>query len=275
MLEWNHVDGLSHRNNAMKFGLCTKIDELPLVEKAGFDYIEPTVATVLPDKPDQDFEPVARAVAASRIKAEAFNVFVPGTIKITGPAASLDTLRKYVSVVAPRVARLGGRVIVFGSGGARRVPDGFPMAKAMDQLAAFLDAIAPIAATAKITIAIEPLHKGECNIINLVKEGLELATRVNKPAVRALADLFHIGQEKEPYKNVAATGAMLAHVHIAHPISRMCPLPGDGCDYKLFFRAIKEAGYNGRISIESAWQDQWKQAPISLDYLRTEWEKAS
>ena len=258
----------------MKFGLCTKIDDLQLVEKAGFDYIEPTVASVLPDKPDQDFEPVARAVAASRIKAEAFNVFVPGTIKITGPDASLDTLRKYVSVVAPRVARLGGKVIVFGSGGARGVPEGFPMDKALDQIAAFLDAIAPIAAKAKVTIAIEPLQKGECNIINLVKEGFELAKRVNKPAIRALADLYHVGKENEPYANVVAAGKMLAHVHIAHPVSRMCPLPGDGCDYRLFFRALKDAGYDSRVSIESAWQDQWKQAPVSLDFLRTEWEKA-
>ena len=259
----------------MKFGLCIGVDGLQTAEKAGFDYFEPTaVRTLLPDKPDQDFAPILAAVAASKLKAEAFNVFLPGTVRVTGPDASLDALLRYVSVVAARAAKLGGKVIVFGSAAARGVPAGFPTGKAMDQIAAFLEAIDPIVAKAKINIAIEPLCKKECNIINLVKEGAALATRVNKPNIKALADLYHVGQDAEPYENIVAAGKLLIHAHIANPVTRNCPMPGDGFDYKPFFRALKDAGYNGRISIECAWDDVTAQAAASLEFLRAEWTKA-
>ncbi|HUU97865.1 MAG TPA: TIM barrel protein, partial [Phycisphaerae bacterium] len=130
------------------------MDGVQLAGKIGFDYIEPAVATLLPDKPDQDFALAASTMAGAKLKAEAFNCFIPGNLKITGPAANLDSLKQYVAVALPRAAKLGAAVVVFGSGAARRVPDGFPMDKAMDQIAAFLTAIAPIAAASKITIAI-------------------------------------------------------------------------------------------------------------------------
>ena len=258
----------------MKFGLCTGLDGVQLAGKIGFDYIEPAVAALVPDKPDQDFAPALSSMAGSTLKAEAFNCFIPGTLKITGPAANLDGLKQYVAVALPRAAKLGAAVVVFGSGAARRVPDGFPMDKAMDQIAAFLTAIAPIAAASKITIAIEPLHKGECNIINLVTEGSELARRINNPAVRSLADLYHIGQDHEPLANIVVAAPMLAHVHIAHPVTRKCPLPGDGFDYKTFFRALKDAKYDARVSLECSFDNLAKQGPVSLAYLREEWKKA-
>jgi len=258
----------------MRFGLCTGPDGAQLAGKIGFDYVEPAVASLVPEKPDADFAPAVAAMAASKLKAEAFNCFIPANLKITGPAVDLDGLRKYVAVALPRAAKLGAAVVVFGSGGARRVPDGFPMEKALDQIAAFLNAIAPIAAAWKITIAIEPLHKGECNVINLVTDGFEMARRVNKPAIRSLADLYHIGQDHEPLANILTAAPTLSHVHIAHPITRKCPLPGDGYDYKTFFRALKDAKYDARISWECAFDDLEKQGPASLAYLRDEWQKA-
>ena len=258
----------------MRFGLCTDLGSLAVAQKAGFDYIEPPVANLLPDKPDRDFAAVAQAAAGSRLKPEAFNCFIPGSLKVTGPDADLAALAQYVSVAAARAAALGGKVIVFGSGGARGVPEGFPVDKAMAQVQAFLDAIAPIAAKAGVIVAIEPLRKAECNIINSVKDGLELARLVNKPAVRALADLYHVGQGGESYDSTAGAGTMLAHVHVAHPVHRKCPLPGDGFDYRPFFRALKQARYDTRVSLECGWDDLAAQGPVSVEFLRTEWAKA-
>jgi len=258
----------------MRFGLCIDLGSIAAAEKAGFDYVEPPVANLLPDKPDQDFAPVAQAAKDSSLKPEAFNCFIPGSMKITGPEANLNALRQYVGVAAARAAALGGKVIVFGSGGARSVPDGFPADKAMAQVDAFLNAIAPIAEEAGIIIVIEPLRKAECNIINFVKEGLALARKANKPSIRALADLYHVGQGNEPYENTAAAGPMLAHVHIAHPVHRKCPMPGDGFDYKPFFRALKQAKYDTRISLECGWDNLAVQGPVSLAYQRAEWVNA-
>jgi len=258
----------------MRLGVCTPIDGANAAQDAGFDYIEPAVADLVPDKPEAEFATVREKAAASEIKPEAFNCFIPGELNITGPDADLGALKKYVSVVCERAKKVGADVIVFGSGGARAVPEGFPVDKAMGQVSAFLDAIAPIAASPGIVIAIEPLRKAECNIINLVKEGYELARRANHSAIRGLADLYHVGQEGEPYENIIDGGELLAHVHMAHPGHRNCPLPDDGFDYKPFFRALKQANYDGRISVESGWDDFAAQGAVVVEYLKSEWQKA-
>jgi len=252
----------------MQFGLCTGIDGLPVAEKAGFDYIEPPVANLM------QFQKNKAQALSGRIQARAFNCFIPGNLKVTGPDADLEALKAYVEQAARRAASIGGEVIVFGSGGARNVPDGFPTDDAIKQVLEFLEVIAPVAADAGVIIAIEPLNTRECNIINSVKDACELARQVNHPSVTALADLYHIGQENEPYENTSAAGSLLAHVHISHPTTRHCPLPDDGCDYSIFFRALKQANYSGRISFESGWNDVTAEAPIALEYLRKEWARA-
>src|SRR5262249_25937777 len=55
----------------------------------------------------------------------AATLFLPATLKVTGPAIDRDRQHAYVEKAFDRLARLGVEVVVFGSGGARRVPDGF------------------------------------------------------------------------------------------------------------------------------------------------------
>jgi hypothetical protein len=43
----------------------------------------------------------------------------------------------YVAKAFDRVARLGVRIVVFGSGGARRVPEGYPRDDAVRQMVDF------------------------------------------------------------------------------------------------------------------------------------------
>jgi len=258
----------------MKLGVCTSIELHDAAHAAGFEYIEPTVGSLVPDRPDDAFAPVMQQVAGAPLSPEAFNCFLPASLKVTGADADLDALMRYVTVACKRAAQIGGKVIVFGSGGARTVPDGFPIDEAMSQVTTFLAATGVIAGQSGITIAIEPLRKAESNIINLVSEAYQLARRVAHPAVRALADIFHMAHEGEPYSSVIPGGDLLAHVHISHPITRKAPQPGDGCDYTEFFRALKQAGYDGRISVECAWDDFAAQAPAAVDLLKTDWERS-
>ena len=52
---------------------------------------------------------------------------------------------------------------MFGSGGARRVPEGFPKEDAFEQFVEFGKRIAPEARAHGLTIAIEPLCRDETN----------------------------------------------------------------------------------------------------------------
>ncbi len=253
----------------MRFGICRGLEDMEAAARAGFDYVEPPVREIAPAVGEGDMEALVRRAADSPIKPEAFNCFIPGDLKVTGPDASIDALREYVESVLPRAAALGAEVIVFGSGGARGVPEGFPEEAAWRQIEAFLHAINPAAASSGIEIAVEPLRAGECNIINRVSEAHALAARLELSHVKALADLYHMGQESEPLDSIAAAGDCLRHVHIAHPVTRQCPLPDDGYDYAPFFRELAGAGYDARVSFECGWDNFDEQAPRSLEYIRS------
>jgi len=126
---------------------------------------------------------------ALRPPVRAFNIFVPEAVPLTGPAVDWDRVGIYVGRAIPRAASVGARVIVFGSAGARRVPDGFPYREAWEQLVRFLHLCADQASLYGITIAIEPVYSS--NIITSYLEAADLAREVGREEVRVVADIIH------------------------------------------------------------------------------------
>jgi sugar phosphate isomerase/epimerase len=76
---------------------------------------------------------------------------------------------------------LGVRLIVFGSSGARQVPEGFSKKEAFEQLVDFGKRTGPEARARDITIAIEPQRREESNIINNTAEALAWVEAVTTP----------------------------------------------------------------------------------------------
>ena len=73
-------------------------------------------------------------MAQLKIPLAASMSFVPGAIKLTGPDVDPAKQMSYVTGLLGRLNKLGVKVVVFGSGGARRVPDGFSKDEAFTQL---------------------------------------------------------------------------------------------------------------------------------------------
>ena len=233
----------------MRFGICADLRGAKEVAQAGFDYIEGGLSG-LAALDEGTYGEIVRAVEESGLRAEAFNVMLPGTQRLTGPVADLYAAKAYLAPALQRAARLGARVIVFGSGGARGVPEGWPMDQAFAQLVDFLRLAGPMAAQHGIAIAVEPLRPQECNIINTVTEGLALARAAAQPNVGTLADWYHMTEQSEGVQGMLDAGPALLHCHIAAPGNRRYPLPGDGADYSAFFGALRAIGYAGRVSVE-------------------------
>jgi len=162
---------------------------------------------------------------------------------------------------------------VFGSGGSRRVPEGFERRQASEQLAGHLARWGPIAAEAGVILVIEPLNKGETNIINTVDEGAELARRVGHPNVRLLADTYHMATDGDPPEAIRRAGELIAHVHCAEAAGRV-PVGFGGEDHRPYFRALKDIGYDGRVSIEASFDDLAAQLPAAVAKLRQQIESA-
>lgn len=259
-----------------RFGVCTGAENLEALERAGYDYVELAVAGAL--KPEQLEDEVMPTLIEqfdrSSLKAEAYNVFLPGDLRVVGEGVDEVRQERYFQSAFARAARLGGQVVVFGSGAARRIPDGFSPETAQMQTVEFSRHAAEAAARQNLRVAVEPLNAGECNQILSVQEGTALVRAVDHPNFGVLSDLYHVTKGGQSFEETRDAGAFLTHVHIAGAQDRRAPV-GEDQDYlTAFFRVLKEMGYAGRISVEGNWGDLPAQAAQTLDVLRRAWDAA-
>ena len=251
----------------IRLGVCTGIENIDTLAALGYDYLEAGFSKVA-QLSQEEFDAALSKVNASTLKVEAFNVMVPGNFRLTGPDVRPDEIQAYLEGAFPRAAALGGRVIVFGSGGARRVPEGWTTDEAWKQLVSYLKQCAPLCEKYGLFIAIEPLRQAETNIIHTVREGAALAAAVDSPFIGVLGDTFHMHAENEPLGAFSDAKAWLKHVHTAEPTQRVFPKADDGCDYAAIFTALKAAGYEGRMSIEGRCEALEPDGAAALAVLR-------
>lgn len=233
----------------MRFGICTSTDNADQAAAAGFEFIEITVSELMRPEAGHAFTSWAERVRTAPAPVEVANCLIPGHLKVTGPDVDTAALRLYLEQIMPRAAAAGVTVVVFGSGSARRLPDGFPPARGWEQLADAARLAAEIGDDHGVTVAMEPLFTRACNFFNRVDQGAALVDRVGHPRLQLLADLFHMAAENEPFDSVTAAAARLAHIHVATPA---LPETGEGpvYDFAHFFAALRAAGYDGRVAVE-------------------------
>ncbi len=233
----------------MRIGICTAVERLNDAHEAGFDFAELGAYDLLPDEYESAFASVRDAILASQIPVEAFNCFLPAQCRVVGADIDIVATARRMDVVLWRASQVGAKVVVFGSGGARMVPDGYAVDTAWKELETAARTAAETASKYDITIAMEPLFLGACNLLNRVDEGIAFVDKVSHPNCKLLADLFHMTNESESFDSILAAGNRLAHIHLATP-----PITNSNTesayDFPGFIHALKAAGYAGRISVE-------------------------
>ena len=251
----------------MKIGICTSLDNIEKVAQIGFDYIELAV-TRIADMDSGEFSAAIHKMENLGMRCEALNVLFPGNIRLTGPEVDKEKIREYLENVFVKVSQLGGKIVVFGSGGPRRIPEGWDREKAWGQLKDAARITGDIAGKYDITIAMEPLNTGETNILNSVSEGFKFVQEVAHPNVKLLADFYHMRKENEDISVLKSVASQLVHLHIAKGSDRAYPKDLSEDLYEEFFNTLREAGYDGRCSIEGNTSDIEKDGPVALDLLR-------
>lgn len=228
----------------MRFGVCAPISEAARLYKIGFDYVEVSAAS-LAAMTEEEFAAFCAENRAAPIHAEAANCLFPGEIRLTGDAVDTDAVQSYIDRVMARLGDAGIGIAVFGSGGSRRVPEGFSETRALEQL-----------------------RRAETNILNTQPESLAFVQSVGHPHFKLLCDYYHLVVEGGTPEMVAACGDALRHVHIANPDGRVAMKPDDKADYKAFFDALRRAGYDARVSFEGSASDYEAELPAALEVLR-------
>lgn len=262
----------------MRFGCClnmiasqpdgTGMEYIEQLAEIGYDYVELPLAEMMALS-ENDFENLKERIKKSGVNCEVCNNFFSKTIRLTGPDVNIDEILQYVESALKRASSLGVEYVIFGSGGAKNVPMGYPLEKGYQQVVFLLKQIAPIAKRNNITICIEPLRKEECNLINTFKEGCNLTKDVNDGNIRVLVDYYHMSVEQEPVENIRNEAAQyLRHVHFARHEGREYPKSINEDSYQPFIDALKGTGYNSRVSCEAYTDDFIESATQTLEFFK-------
>ncbi len=259
---------------AVELGVSTFFEKHTALKNAGFQYIEENVERVLvPKDGNEEFEKIRRSVAIASLPVYACAGFIPSDMKIVGPQVKMDVLLRYVEIVFRRAERIGVKRIVLGSGKSREIPEGFARERAVEQLVEFGKTIAPLAQMHSVIVVLEQLQRSECNFINRVDEGIAIVEAVDHPNFQQHADIFHMLRVGEGHESLVKAGARLKHCHIATKKSRKAPGMEED-DFRPYFKALKQIGYRGGISIESGWKDFPAEVPKAYRVLRQQLDSA-
>lgn len=255
----------------MQLGICADTATLSLLSPApGVDFLEGFTQELLqPETPDATRTRPADAFLARGFTLPASNRFLPADLKVVGPDVDYARLDRFAATTFRRAKEINMTLVVFGSAGARMIPPGFSAATAFEQYVDILRQFGPLAEEQGVTLLVEPLNRGECNLVNTVLEGAEAVRRANTNGVKLLVDIFHMLRNGESADDIVKVAPLIRHAHVAEDKDRAAPgVHGD--NFRGFFRALRRAGYNGRLTIEATWTDLPAQAAPALAALRTQ-----
>lgn len=254
----------------MQIGLCANSATLARLAgpMPGVDFIEGFVQEWFqPETPDAAHVSPATEFRARGFAVPAANRFLPPDLKVSGPNVDYARLDKFAATAFRRAKAHGTTLIVFGSAGARQVPEGFSMTTAFEQYVDVLKQCGPLAEEHGVTLLVEPLNRGECNLVNTILEGAEAVRRANTRGVQLLVDFFHMVRNGESPDDVVKVGPLIHHTHTAENRDRAAPGVHNE-DFRPFFRALRRTGYNQRLTIEADWTDFPAQAAPAVAVLR-------
>jgi sugar phosphate isomerase/epimerase len=163
--------------------------------------------------------------------------------------------------------------------GRPRIPDLSPLAAQsqleQDMVIALYRRIADRGEQLGTAIIVEPLNRYEQWWPCTVAQGVEICRRVDSPACRTMADLFHMSIEETDIPGaISAAGAeFIYNVHLADSHRH---LPGSGhTDFRAAFAALKAIGYDRYCGLECRIDgDPVTALRETAHFLRRTWEAA-
>jgi len=238
----------------MKIGVCGSPELVRGCARTDFDFVEGHVQNFLcPEAPEKEFSKNLRALKETGFVMPAANCFLPPDLRVTGPSVDEKRLARYARVAFRRARKTEIKFIVFGSAGARNVPKGWALSAGFEQYVAALRLLGPIAREFGVVLLVEPLERGESNLVNTILEGAVAVSRAANPAVKLLVDIFHMLRNGESADDIVKVGKWIKHVHIAENKKRAVP-GTHGEDFRPYLRALKSVGYRGKIALEPIWR---------------------
>lgn len=255
----------------MKFGVCvgTDIEKMKLIKELGYDYAESHCQQIA-SKPVEQLD----AMKATGLPVVAANCFIGH--RVVGDERDFDQIAEYLERLFKNASYLGLKYLVFGSSGARRIPEGMSLEEGREQIVYFLkNYVVPQAEKYGLPVAIEPLRPQECNAINTIDDGVEIAKKVDSPYVKVLADVAHMFYQNESMDKLLKYKGWIVHAHTSNPDpaaeldkKRIYPKTGDKFIQADFIEPLKAIGVE-HCSVEADVLDFHADAAEAYEVLRS------
>lgn len=251
-----------------KIGIATQLNNDSALARSGYAFIVETVGnTVSPKIADADFEERLTVLKNLKTPVYALNIFIPGDLKLVGPEVDEQAILNYTQNVFRRSKLAGIKLIVWGSGGARRIPEGYSREKARQEFIQVAKKVAAQAEQYEIILALENLNQQETNFITTVVEALQIVKDVNHPNFKLCADIYHMLRENEPASVLLTAKGYLIHCDIAEKENRTPPgVKGD--DFREYLRVLWKIKYTGKLVLECRWNNLPMEAEAARIYLQ-------
>jgi len=163
-------------------------------------------------------------------------------------------IRNLIDLCADLVGDAGpDGVMVFGSPQQRGTTGGLSRAEATRNYIEGLASVASHAETRGVTVLVEALPIGQCDVVTTLAEAARIVEEINSPAIRTMFDTHNAVDEVEPHEIlVARYFDAIRHVHVNEMDGRHPGSEGDAgnYDFKPVLRTLRNLGYRGWISLE-------------------------
>lgn len=143
-----------------------------------------------------------------------------------------------------------GGVMVLGSPKARCSTPGVDRNLATSRLQEGLAAISAQAEARGVTVLLEALPIGQCDVVQTIGEAVEILKQIGSPAIRTMFDVHNAVDEAEPHAALIERHyGWIRHIHVNELDGRHCGA-GD-YDYRPIFEILGRLNYQGWISLEA------------------------
>lgn len=249
-------------------GIRTDFVNLPDVAGLGYDYAQIPL-DALAALPEAQFREFADYVRGSGLRIDACDNMLPEGLPITGPNVNAAALHGYLGRALDRARALGARVVVLDAAKARAVPPDGDYPFAWRQLGNFLRLCQGHARDCGVTIALEPIRKADCSLLNLVSEATLICGLLQLDNVAVAAHTGHMAMASEPLNALRRAAPLLRHVRIENALTRRLPRPNDGEDHARLLFLLEDIGYQGGVTLSGAIADGFaEEAGIALEWIR-------
>jgi sugar phosphate isomerase/epimerase len=250
----------------MKLGTCNEMFEgwdlerqFRFIAETGYRGVELapfTIAKQVTDVPPQRRREIAELGRATGVEVIGLHWLLvgPDGMHITDPDPAIrQRTVEYLKALMRFCADVEGKVLVFGSPSQRNLKPGVTREQARQWLIDGFTAALPVAEEVGVTLCLEPLPPPECTFILTTAEAIDVIDAIRHPRLRLILDVKSMCGEQQltgtPVPDtIRKVAPYVAHVQ-ANDANRGYPGSGE-VDFVPIFRALKDVGYDGFVSVE-------------------------